>query len=145
MIAGIGIDLVDVARIAAISSRWQGAFLRRVYTEAEIAYCRGLARPAVHLAARFAVKEAFLKSLGLGLGMGIRLRDVETVNDPDGRPRVRLAESARVLMSSRGIDRVKVSITHTREQAAAIVTLEKRADRVETGRISGERGDETQV
>lgn len=145
MIAGIGIDLVDVARIDALSRRWQGAFLRRVYTEAEIAYCRDRACPAVHLAARFAVKEAFLKSLGLGLGMGIHLREIETVNEPGGRPRIKLSENAQVLMSSRGIDRVSVSITHTRAQAAAFVTLEQRTDRFEADWLSGDRGDETQT
>lgn len=127
MIAGIGIDLVEIARIERIAARWGHAFLGRVFTRGEIEACSGRARPAIHFAARFAVKEAFLKSLGFGLGMGVRLREVETVNDRDGRPSLRLHDHALRILERRGIRRTHLTITHTKDHAAAFVVLE--ADR----------------
>ena len=66
MVKGIGVDLVQIPRMRRVVKRWQDRFLRRVFTDAEIAYCRKRRDPVPHLAARFAAKEAALKALGIG-------------------------------------------------------------------------------
>src|SRR5207245_2299169 len=83
----LGVDLVEIARIREILERHGERFLARVYTEAEVAYCRTHREPAPSLAARFAAKEAAFKVLGTGWGEGVRWRDVEVVRDPRGAPR----------------------------------------------------------
>ena len=90
MIAGIGVDIVDVARIQALLDRYGERFLARVYTEAEAAYAMGGANRAERLAGRFAVKEAVMKALGTGKSQGILWRDVETLRGRLGKPEVRL-------------------------------------------------------
>ena len=90
MIAGIGVDIVDIARIQALLDRYGERFLRRVYTEAETAYAMSGANKAERLAGRFAVKEAMMKALGTGKSQGILWRDVETVRGRLGKPEVHL-------------------------------------------------------
>ncbi len=87
MIAGIGVDIVDIARIQALLDRYGERFLRRVYTEAETAYAMSGANKAERLAGRFAVKEAMMKALGTGKSQGILWRDVETVRGRFGKAR----------------------------------------------------------
>ena len=87
MIAGIGVDIVDVARVQALLDRYGERFLRRVYTEAETAYAMGGENRAERLAGRFAVKEAMMKALGTGKSQGILWRDVETLRDRSGTSR----------------------------------------------------------
>ena len=70
MIFGIGTDLVEVSRVEKILQKWGEKFLKKVFSQNEIEYCKKKAFPAIHFAARFAAKESFLKSLGIGLGMG---------------------------------------------------------------------------
>ena len=75
-----------ISRIRRAMERWQDRFLRRVFTEEELAYSLGRRNPAEHLAARFAAKEATLKALGTGLSMGVRWREME-VRRPGGSRR----------------------------------------------------------
>jgi holo-[acyl-carrier protein] synthase len=124
MIAGTGIDLVDVKRMQRLLSKWGERFTGRYFSPGEIAYCRQKASSATHYAARFAAKEAFLKSLGIGLGMGVGLRDIEIVNDDRGKPELIVYGEAQRILSDRGIRRLHVSLTHTTESAGAIVILE---------------------
>jgi len=125
MIAGIGVDIVDIARIQALLDRHGERFLRRVYTEAETAYAmRGVNR-AERLAGRFAVKEAFMKALGTGKSQGILWRDVETVRSRSGKPEVHLHGQAMRWATLRGGGAVHVSITHDGGKAVAFVILEK--------------------
>jgi holo-[acyl-carrier protein] synthase len=124
MINGVGIDLVDVSRMNKLLARWGGRFTERYFTQNEIEYCQGKAVSAIHFAARFAAKESFLKSLGIGLGMGVKLQEIEVVNDPQGRPALVLHGHALHLIGERGIRKVHLSLTHTSEQAAAVVILE---------------------
>ena len=77
MIKGVGVDLAQITRLRRAVERWDERFLRRVFTEAEIAYCRRRRDPIPHLAARFAAKEATLKALGTGLAMGVNWREME--------------------------------------------------------------------
>ena len=125
MIAGIGVDIVDVARIQALLDRHGERFLRRVYTEAETAYAMGAANKAERLAGRFAVKEAVMKALGTGKSQGILWRDVETIRGRLGRPEVRLHGQAVKWLKIRGWNAVHVSITHDGGRAVAFVIIEK--------------------
>ncbi|HXG04069.1 MAG TPA: holo-ACP synthase, partial [Candidatus Binatia bacterium] len=81
-VRGIGVDLVHLPRLRQVVERWQERFLRRVFTDAELAYCRARRDPIPHLAARFAAKEAGLKALGTGLRLGIRWRELEVRREP---------------------------------------------------------------
>ena len=89
MIYGIGVDLVKVARIERVLGRYGDRFCARVFTEREIAYCRGKSWAAAAFAMRFAAKEAFSKALGVGLRKdGIRWREVEVIPNPLGKPEI---------------------------------------------------------
>ena len=125
MIAGIGVDIVDIARIQAMLDRYGERFLARVYTEAETAYAMGGANRAERLAGRFAVKEAVLKALGTGKSQGILWRDVETLRGHLGKPEVRLHGQAVNWATLRGFGAAHVSITHDGGKAVAFVILEK--------------------
>ncbi|HQU13972.1 MAG: holo-[acyl-carrier-protein] synthase [Deltaproteobacteria bacterium 37-65-8] len=125
MIAGIGVDIVDVARIQALLDRYGERFLRRVYTEAETAYAMCGANRAERLAGRFAVKEAMMKALGTGKSQGILWKDVETLRGTSGKPEVRLHGQAVRWAKMRGGGAVHVSITHDGGKAVGFVILEK--------------------
>jgi holo-[acyl-carrier protein] synthase len=110
--SGIGIDLLEIHRLERALKR-HPRLAARVFTEAELAYAGSRARPGRHLAARFAAKEAVVKALGLSDGLG--LREVEIVaGEP---PAVRLSGRAAV---AAGGERIEVSLTHSREFAAAV-------------------------
>lgn len=125
MIYGIGIDLVENDRLEKIIQKWGDKFLCRVYSDHEIAYCKKHAQSAMHYGARFAVKESFLKAVGVGLGGTIKLREIEVFNDENGKPVMRLSGGARDFLKQAGIERHHLSITHTKKYATAIVLLEK--------------------
>jgi holo-[acyl-carrier protein] synthase len=125
MIAGIGVDIVDIARIQALLDRYGERFLRRVFTEAETAYAMRGVNKAERLAGRFAVKESVMKALGTGKSHGILWRDVETVRGRNGRPEVHLHGQAVKLFKVRGGGAVHASITHDGGKAMAFVILEK--------------------
>jgi holo-[acyl-carrier protein] synthase len=125
MIHGIGTDLVEVCRIERILKKWGDRFLQRVYANDEIEYCNNKAFPAIHFAARFAAKESFLKSLGIGLGMGVKLREIEVSNNELGSPVLKVNKKIGNILDNLGVNAVHVSMTHTREHAQAIVVLER--------------------
>jgi holo-[acyl-carrier protein] synthase len=125
MIAGIGCDLVDVERIQKVLDRFGDRFAQRVFSPFECDYCGRKAVPAIHYAARFAAKESFLKSLGIGLGMGVNLKDIEVRNNAEGRPALTLYGRAVKMLKDRGVTAVHLSLTHTKTQAVAAVVLEK--------------------
>ncbi|MEN6320596.1 MAG: holo-ACP synthase [Syntrophaceae bacterium] len=125
MIFGIGTDLVEVSRVEKILQKWGDKFLTKVYSQNEIDYCQKKAFPSIHYAARFAAKESFLKSLGIGLGMGVKLQDIEVVNNQQGSPVLNVHESIKARLDNLGINKIHISITHTREHAQAVVILEK--------------------
>ncbi|MCX5825009.1 MAG: holo-ACP synthase [Deltaproteobacteria bacterium] len=125
MIFGVGIDLVEIGRIENVLKKWEEKFLCRIYSAEEIRYCNGQARPAVHFAARFAVKEAFLKAIGLGMGGGVRFRDIETTHDEMGKPMLKLAGGASSFLEAREIRAAHLTISHTSAHATAVVILER--------------------
>lgn len=125
MIESVGIDLVEVERIEKILKKWGERFTGRVFAEGEVFYCGKKAYPSIHYAARFAVKEAFLKCLGVGIGGGIALKDIEVRNNDDGRPELHLHRKAQRILNDRGITGTYVSISHTDRYATAIVIFER--------------------
>ena len=118
-IHGIGIDVVEVARIAANLERHRVAFLTRVFTPAERAYSEAHRQPAIHLAARFAAKEAVAKAFGTGIGEHAGLLEIEVVHTPAGAPEVLLHGAAAAFADAHGISQVLLSLTHTEHYAAA--------------------------
>ena len=116
-IIGLGVDLADVARVRRLLARHPERFPRRVFTPHEQEYAARFADPSARLAARFAGKEAVMKSLGSGWRR-IRWRDIEITGG--GKPTVRLAGTAAARAVSLGVDEVMVTITHTRDQAVVM-------------------------
>jgi len=125
MIVGLGIDIVLVDRIQNMLEKHQERVLERLYTAIEQAYCGKMARPALHYAARFAAKEAFVKALGTGFSAGIRWRDIGIVNDRMGKPEIVVEGTALDAMKDLGVTRALVSLSHDPMHAAAVVVLEK--------------------
>lgn len=124
MIRGIGVDMINVARVEQAVERWGHRFLERIFTEAEIERCEKRARPAQCLALRFAAKEAFAKALGLGMREGLRWRDIEVVQDHLGKPDLLLHNQAQKLLVARDARRTWLSLSDERESAIAVVVLE---------------------
>ncbi len=112
-----GVDLIEIARIAAVLKRHPQRFLEKVFTPAEVGYCRGR---VPELAVRFAAKEAISKALGTGL-KGIYFREMEIYNDRRGKPLVRLHGAAARRAGELGIATLEVSLSHTDELAIAQV------------------------
>ena len=117
MIEGFGVDIVEVKRIKAAVKKFGGRFLNRIFTERELAYCKGKGAPEQHLAARFAAKEAVYKAFGGDGKNPIAWTDVEIVNDRYGKPLVILKGTAKRLMVRRKVRRAVVSLSHTKNYA----------------------------
>jgi holo-[acyl-carrier protein] synthase len=129
VIAGVGVDVCDVARIQrALTATSGAAFRKRIFTPDEQAYCEGAGRRVrfESYAARFAAKEAALKALGTGWSGGIGFTDVEIVRGVDGPPTLRLHGVAAAEARKRRIVRWHVSLTHTDALAVATVVAETR-------------------
>lgn len=124
MIIGIGIDLVEVSRVEKLILESDG-FKERVFSADEIAYCESKKNRFESYAARFAAKEAFAKSTGLGIYGGIPMYEVQVHNKPNGSPELILSEQARASLNSIDSFRIHLSLAHTKDNAIAIVTIEK--------------------
>jgi holo-[acyl-carrier protein] synthase len=124
MIVGMGVDIAEVSRIEAAIGRHGAAFLRRVFTAAEIRYCESHRNAAERYAARFAAKEAAMKALGTGWRRGVRWVDLEVANLPGGRPTLRLHGRSKELAEEMGVRRIALSITHGAGLAFAQVIFE---------------------
>jgi len=116
---GIGIDVVEVDRIAAAIERHGEAFLAKIFTPSEREYCESRKRPALHYAARFAAKEAVSKSFRTGIGRNAGLLEMEVVNDESGAPRIRLTGAADAYAREHQITDIQISLTHATAYAAA--------------------------
>jgi len=125
MIVGIGLDLVETARVERVLSTYGTRFEQRVYTPVEIRACAARADRIQALAARFAAKEACLKALGTGWSAGLSLRQVEIVSGEGGRPSIRLLANAESRARTLGVRSIHVSLTHQPGTAAAMVVLER--------------------
>jgi holo-[acyl-carrier protein] synthase len=108
-----GVDIVDVRRIRRALERFGDGFLKRVYTDAEIAVCR---RNVEALAARFSGKEAVMKTLGLRY---LPWKDIEILPDPKGKPLVTLHGRAKMRSDELKLGEIAISLSHEREYAVA--------------------------
>jgi len=126
MIVGIGLDVVEIARITRSLESDGRRFEERAFTEAERRDCADRADREQALAARFAAKEACFKALGTGWGgdAGTSLREVEVVSAANGAPELRLSGGAASRARELNVKRVHVSLTHQPGIAAATVILE---------------------
>ena len=124
MIKGIGIDSIQLARIARVHAEYGEKFLARILTEAEREYVARWADPVPRIAGRFAAKEACMKALGTGWGAGIRWRDIEVRRGPAGAPIASLSGAAARRLSEIGGTHVHVTITHTDDHAMAMIIIE---------------------
>lgn len=124
MIVGLGIDISEVSRIREAIERHGEAFLKRVYTAAEIAYCKRHRNPYERYAARFAAKEAAMKALGTGWSRGVRWVDLEVVRLPSGKPTLELRGAAEEIAKGMGVTRISLTITHSGNTALAQVIFE---------------------
>jgi holo-[acyl-carrier protein] synthase len=122
-IVGIGLDLVNIARVQAITERWQDRFLQRVYTEDERRTCFRRTSPYASLAGRFAAKEAVLKALGTGWSAGVSWRDIQVLNDAGGKPVATVRGRTEALIRQAGITCIHVSLSHDGDYAIAEVIL----------------------
>ena len=122
-ILGIGMDIVETKRIADSLERFGDRFLHRVFLEGEVAYSNSMKFPPLHLAARFAAKEAISKAFGTGIGREIGWRDMEIVREPSGAPKVVLHGRAEEYARKRGVKEIHVSLSHTADYGAASAVI----------------------
>lgn len=121
MILGVGTDLVAIGRVEELLTRHGDRFLQRVFTAVERADCLHRARPAIHLAARLAAKEAAMKAIGTGWSLGVRWLDIEVRSSGTARPTIRLDGAARSRAEAQGIREALVSLSHDGGYALAVV------------------------
>lgn len=116
---GIGIDVVEVERIASSIDEFGDKFTHRIFTEGERAYCESQKRPYLHYAARFAVKEAVAKAFGTGIGKELSWLDIEVVRAASGEPGIVLSGAGKTFSEKHNITVIKISLTHAKHYAAA--------------------------
>jgi len=124
MIFGVGIDIIEVDRLAKQLTDDSG-FLDRIFTPGERAYCEKKRNQAENFAARFAAKEAFLKALGTGWRDGLKFTEIEVVRDELGKPALALHGKAKEWVDKNKIMHIQVSLSHIKDYATSIVILEK--------------------
>jgi holo-[acyl-carrier protein] synthase len=123
-VIGIGVDLVECARIQHSIDRFGDRFLHRVFTEGEIEYSMSMKFPARHLAARFAAKEAVSKAFGTGIGKAMGWRNIDVRKKPSGEPYLVFSGPAQELAAKRGVTAALVTLSHTEHHAMACIVLD---------------------
>jgi len=123
MIAGTGIDIVEISRFKNAKRKWGRNFLSKIFTENEIAYSGKRRFQDQHFAARFAAKEAVMKAFGAKLSSINNWQDIEILNDKSGRPYIRFHRSAKRLKVKEKISDVILSMSHCKEHAVANAIL----------------------
>jgi holo-[acyl-carrier protein] synthase len=121
-IIGLGLDATDIDRIADTIARYGDRFLHRIFTDGEVAYSQKRREPAIHLAGRFAAKEAAMKALGTGHSHGVLWRDVEVVRR-GGPPQLQFHGGAARRFAAMGGRSSLLTITHSDKLAMAQVLL----------------------
>ncbi len=124
MIIGIGTDIQAIERVQQAIERTGEAFLKKTFSNEEMAYCRQQRRWAQHFAVRFCAKEAFLKALATGWSQGIRWTEVEVAKTASGCPALKLSGKAAELAATRGVKKTWVTLAHSDDYATATVILE---------------------
>ena len=121
-IIGLGLDATEIPRIAALIERYGERFIRRLFTDGEVAYCNRRRTPAIHFAGRFAAKEAGMKALGTGHSQEVLWRDIEVVRR-GGPPQLQFHGGAARRFAAMGARSSLLTIIHTEALALAQVLL----------------------
>jgi holo-[acyl-carrier protein] synthase len=124
LIVGMGVDLLEVARLEQAIARRGERLLQRLFTARERAYCERFKTKYERYAGRFAAKEAAMKALGTGWRGGVRWQDLEVVREASGRPTMALHGEAGKIAARLGVKHISMSITHTAIEAFAEVIFE---------------------
>lgn len=123
MIYGIGCDIIEVSRIKKVLSKDIG-FKEKVFTKAEILLCESKGNSFQSYAARFAAKEALMKALQTGWAEGVSFQEIEVLNLDSGAPIMNLFGKTKAYSDRQNITSIKVSLSHLKEMAMAMVSLE---------------------
>ena len=123
-VLGIGVDLVENARIEHSLERFGERFLQRVFTAGEIEYSQSMKYAARHLAARFAAKEAVSKAFGTGIGKSMGWKDIDVRRKESGEPYLVLEGGAKKLAEERTVSKIFITLSHTEHHAMAVIVLE---------------------
>ncbi len=115
-----GVDIIEIPRIQRVLQLYGLRFLRRIFTQGEIDYCR---ERAPNLAGRFAAKEATMKALGTGV-RGVGWREIEVIRHPSGAPSITLYGRAEMRAQRLGVQEISLSISHSRDYAVAFVVTQ---------------------
>src|SRR2546421_12091533 len=126
-VLGIGVDLVENARIEHSLERFGERFLHRIFTAGEIEYSQSMKYPARRLAARFAAKEAVSKAFGTGIGKAMGWKDIDVQRKPSGEPFLVFLGPAGELAKARGVTNALITLSHTDQYAMACIVLESAA------------------
>jgi holo-[acyl-carrier protein] synthase len=124
VILGVGIDIIEVARVRGAYEKFGERFVRRILLPGEIEYSLTHQDPGPFLAVRFAAKEAISKAFGTGIGAQLGWHNLEICRRPSGEPHVVLHGAGQGLLESRGGRHVLVSLSHTENYAVAVAILE---------------------
>lgn len=119
MVLGIGIDGVNISRFEKAAVEHGARFLNKIFTDKELDYAKSKKAYYIHIAGKFAAKEAVKKALPDGAKIGLTWTDIEILNDSDGKPYASLHGAAKEIGESCGIGKVFVSISHTEDMAVA--------------------------
>lgn len=112
MIAGVGVDLLDINRVSTLYDRYDTRFVTHLLTDHERVEFESTARKVHYLATRFSGKEAISKALGTGLRAPMTLHAVSILNDNVGKPYLEYSNDLSLLMEDRGIQRIHLSFSH---------------------------------
>ena len=122
----VGTDLIEIDRISKTIENYGQRFLNRIYTEHEINFCRGKVNS---LAGRFAAKEAFIKSIGIGIRKGINFKDIYVINDKFGKPNIKFSNKVNNLivkkLKTRNFD-IFLSLSDEKNYSIAFVVIQKK-------------------
>ncbi len=124
MIVGIGTDIVEIGRIKDAVERWGERFLKKIFTDNEIAYCNQKKDPYPHLAARFAAKEAVIKASSSLRDMRLAFHAIEILNEPSGKPVIKINTPDSELLTPNFS--IHISLTHERNYAIATAVVERK-------------------
>jgi holo-[acyl-carrier protein] synthase len=122
MIYGIGIDIVKIQRMKDACEKWGRKFFEKILTNDEIAYCYEKKEPYPSISVRFAAKEALIKAMGSGIT--VNMKDIEILNDRNGRPSIRVKGKLEDFFKEKKIRHCHLSLSHEKEYGVACVVLE---------------------
>ncbi len=117
----VGIDSLDIVRMQKFVDNER--FLSKFFTDYEVKYCNLTVNKTMRLAGLYCAKEAFVKALGIGIGGGIPLNEIEVNHDKNGKPFLKLSESAKKLVTLMGFKEWQINITHTHTVSTAVCIL----------------------